>query len=120
MVSTPMHFTPATNVTGKAHDAISQGTFVEVAAAMDGRNPVVKAATADATAFGVAAHDAKKGDYVTIYRLGVYDMVATGAIAVGDKISTAAGGKAKKAEAGPVVGIALTAATGSTVTVALN
>ena len=47
-------------------------------------------------------------------------MVASGAIAAGDKISTAAGGKAKKATDGPVAGIAVTKAANGTVTVALN
>ncbi|OHQ78518.1 hypothetical protein HMPREF2708_10535 [Corynebacterium sp. HMSC073H12] len=120
MASTPMHFTPATNITGKAQGDIAQGTFVVIAADMEGRNPVVKAATADADAFGVAAHDAKDGEHFTIYRLGIYELVASGAIAAGDKISTAAGGKAKKATDGPVAGVAVTKAANGTVTVALD
>ncbi|ALA67563.1 DUF2190 family protein [Corynebacterium lactis] len=120
MASTPMHFTPATNVTGKAQGAITQGTFVMIAADMDGRNPVVKTATADAVAFGVAAHDAKEGEYVTIYRLGIYELAANGMITAGDKISTHSAGQAKRASEGPVVGTALTKASGGTVTVALN
>ena len=98
-MATPIHFTPATNITAKAAEALTKGTFVVVSAGMDGRNPVVKPATADAIAFGVAAHDCPAGDYVTIYRIGIYELAASGTIAAGDAVSTAAAGKAAKTEA---------------------
>ena len=119
-MATPIHFTPATNITAKAAEALTQGTFVIVSAEMDGRNPVVKPATADAIAFGVVAHDCPADDYVTIYRIGVYELAASGTIAAGDSVSTAAAGKAAKTAAGPVAGIALTKAANGVVTVALK
>lgn len=51
MASTILHYTPATKVTGKAQVAIVKGTFVMIAGEMDGRNPLVKPATADANVF---------------------------------------------------------------------
>ena len=119
-MATPIHFTPATNITAKAAEALTKGTFVVVSAGMDGRNPVVKPAGADAIAFGVVAHDCPADAYVTIYRIGVYELAASGTIAAGDPVSTAAGGKAAKTNAGPVVGIALTKAANGVVTVALK
>ncbi|PZU38257.1 MAG: DUF2190 domain-containing protein [Microbacterium sp.] len=119
-MATPIHFTPATNITAKAAEALTKGTFVVVSAGMDGRNPVVKPAGADVIALGVAAHDCPADAYVTIYRIGIYELAASGAIAAGDAVSTAAAGKAAKTATGPVVGIALTKAANGVVTVALK
>lgn len=118
---TKVHYDPASAIGGKAKKKIAAGAFVVPVEDIQGRNPVVDVAGADAQPLGVVAHDVEGGDYVTIYRGGhVLDTTASGSIAVGDKLSTAADGKVAKANAGPVVGIALTkATTGKTVTIAL-
>ena len=119
---TKRHYSPGSDVTAKAAKAIPAGSFVVVSGEMDGRNPVVDVAGADAIPFGVVAADVAKDDYVTIYRAGyVLDAIAAGAITAGAKISTAAGGKAATAGTGPVVAIALTkaAAADKPVTIAL-
>ena len=122
MASTFVHYTPAQNPTVKAAEAISAGSFVQVSANIDGRNPVVKAATAGSTPFGVVAHDVAKDGHVMVYRAGhIVDVAASGAIAAGDVIEAAAAGKAAKgAGTNPVIGLAVSAAANGTVTVALK
>ena len=121
MEMTKVHYDPADAITAKAKNNISAGRFVVAAGEIVGRNPVVDVAAADATPLGVVAHEAKAGEHVTIYRAGhVLDVIAHGTIAAGDKVSTAADGKAAKTGTGPVVAIALTkGAANKPVTVAL-
>lgn len=122
MATTMVHYQPAQNVTCKAQGDITAGTFVGIAAAIDGRNPVVKPAAAGKPVFGVVAHDVKRNNHVMVYRSGhILDVTSTGAIAAGDEVAAGANGKATKAtESAKAVGIALTAS-GNTnlVTVAL-
>ena len=122
MASTFVHYTPAQNPTVKAAEAISAGSFVKVSANIDGRNPVVTAATAGSTPFGVVAHDVAQNGHVMVYRAGhIVDIAAAGVIAAGDLVEAGASGKAaKSAGTAPVVGIAVSAAANGVVTVALN
>lgn len=122
MAATLVHYSPAANVTVKAQSKLSAGTFVMIAADADGRNPVVKPATAKARAFGVAAHDCEAGKYVMVYRAGhVLTLTASGSINAGDPITTGASGAAAKAtESDPVLGTAVSKAAESRVIVALG
>ncbi|WP_257160399.1 capsid cement protein [Corynebacterium cystitidis] len=120
MATTIVHYTPAQNVTAKADSDLKAGTFVEIAGDVDGRNPVVKTATANATAFGVPAKDTKKGSHVMVYRSGhIVEVAAQGAIKEGSAVKVAASGKASTTGDGPTAGIAVSAAEGGVVQVAL-
>ncbi|CAB0685489.1 hypothetical protein FRC0104_02349 [Corynebacterium diphtheriae] len=122
MATTMVHYQPAQNVTCKAQGVLTAGTFVEIAETMDGRNPVVKTATAGKPVFGVVAHDVEAKGHVMVYRSGhILDVASTGSIAAGDEIAAGANGKATKAiESAKPVGIALTASSrANIVTVAL-
>lgn len=122
MAKTTVHYTPAQNVTAKVSAAVTAGQFVEIAANVDGRNPVVKPAGAGKPVFGVPAHDAKKDQHVMIYRAGhIVDVAATGAIAAGDLVAAGANGTAAKAaDPATAVGVAVSAAAGGFVQVALK
>lgn len=103
MATTIVHYTPAQNVTVKAASDLKAGTFDEIAGDVDGRNPVVKTATANATAFGVPAKDTKKGSHV-IYRSGhIVEVAAQGAIAEGSAVKVATSVKHLQ----PVMGLLL-------------
>lgn len=121
MDATKVHYDPAAAITAKAKTAIPAGTFVVAAGELAGRNPIVDAAQADTYPLGVVAHDVEKDGYVTIYRAGhVLDVTAASAFDAGDKISTAADGKAAKTGSGPVIAVALSkGAAGKPATVAL-
>lgn len=121
MAKTTVHYTPAQNVTVKASGALAGGTFIQIAANVDGRNPVAKTATAGALAFGVPAHDVDDGGHVMVYRAGhIVDVQASGAIAAGDAVQAAASGKAIKGDGtAPTVGVAVSAAADGFVQVAL-
>lgn len=122
MATTTIHYTPAQNPTVKAQADIKAGTFVQIAAGIDGRNPVVKPGTAGAVAFGVPAQDTAKDHHVMVYRAGhIVDVAATGSIAAGDPVAVGANGSAvKAADSAAVAGIAVSAAVGNVVTVALK
>lgn len=116
---TKVHYNPAQQITAKAKNALAAGQFVVVAGDIDGRNPVVDVAGADAIPLGVVAHDCAAGDYVMVYRAGhVLEVTASGSISAGAKLSTAASGKAATANAGPVVAVALSGATANTPVIA--
>jgi len=109
----PLTFTVATA-------AVTGGQLVEI-----NGNMTVGPAGADSTkCVGVAAHDAAVGAQVTVYRAGVFDLLASGAIAAGAKVVCAAAGAAKTIGAGTideVVGTALEAiSNAATGRVALN
>ncbi|AHI21598.1 hypothetical protein PBI_COLLEEN_8 [Corynebacterium phage Colleen] len=118
---TKVHYNPAQQVTAKAKNALAAGQFVVIAGAMDGRNPVVDVAGANATPFGVIAHDVAAGDYAVVYRAGhILEATASASITAGAQLSTAASGKVATASDGPAVALALTDATANNpVTVAL-
>lgn len=121
MATTIVHYSPAQNITVKAQTPVKAGTFVQIAATLDGRNPVVKTAAAKSRAFGVPATDAAKDAHVMIYRSGhIVDVASTGSITAGSPVAVGANGKAAQAgEADPVVGVAVSTAASDVVTVAL-
>lgn len=89
--------------------AVVGGRLVEVSVA----NTVIPAAADSAKVVGVAGFDAATGEPVTVFTRpsGVHRLVASGAIAVGAKVISAAAGKIATIGAGAnPVGIALTAA----------
>lgn len=122
MAATKVHYSPAQNVTAKAAGALSAGTFVSIAADVDGRNPVVKTSVVGDLAFGVPAHDVADAGHVMVYRAGhIVTVQASGTIAAGDQVAVAAGGKAAKLGLdGVPVGVAVSAAVDGVVQVALN
>jgi len=91
--------TVATDVTG--------GRLVEIVDEYS-----VRPAVADSLkVLGVAAQDKKTGDRVTVFTraAGIHPLVASGAIAPGDTVAAAAGGKVKVASvAGSGLGLAVT------------
>ena len=121
-MSTVVHYSPAQNPTVKAHADVKAGSFVEIAADIDGRNPVVKPAVAGANVFGVPAQDTSRGGYVMVYRAGhIVEVEATGAINAGDPIAAGANGKAVKAtDSAVVVAVAVSKAANARVIVALK
>ncbi|MCQ9344297.1 capsid cement protein [Corynebacterium kozikiae] len=98
------------------------GSFVEISGKTDGRNPVVKPATAGSVPVGVVAHNVAKYAHVMVYRAGhIVDVVASGSIAAGDPVKAVASDKAaKRGGSAPVVGIAVTASANERESVALK
>ena len=85
------------------------GRLVEVSTA----NTIISAAADSAKVLGVAAQDAATGDRVTVFPRsgGVHRLTASGAIAVGARVISAAAGKIATIGSGTnPIGIALTAA----------
>lgn len=107
-------FTPGLELTYRALTDVIGGRIVEVA----GPGRLVRhTAGASSKVVGIAAHDAKAGDTVAVLRLATQQPTAASPIAVGDRLSSAADGKAATAAAdGPVIALALgSAAAGATV-----
>ena len=102
-------FKPGQAVTFTASADVTGGRLVEVTG-----NRTVGPAGADASdVVGVAGYDAKAGDPVTVYTRagGVHPLTASGAIAAGAKIASAAAGKVQTiASLTNPVGLALEAA----------
>lgn len=84
-------FKPGEAVTFTASADVTGGRLV----AVTGPRQVGPAGADSAAVAGVAAFDAKSGESVTVYTRagGVQRLTASGAIAAGDKISSAAAGK---------------------------
>ena len=93
-------FDVTTDVTG--------GQPVEVGSA---DRSVAPAAAAPAKYVGVAGHDAKVGDKVTV-EVGkpIHELVAAGAVTRGDRVETAGAGKIRTLASGTGIGLALTSA----------
>lgn len=120
MKTTRRHYAPGADIPCKAASALKAGTFVKVSKTIDGRNPVVAAATAGSVPLGVVAHDAAVNEIVTVHTGGVVEVNGAG-IAAGDVVAAGASGAAvKQAESAAVAGIALTAAANGTVVVKLK
>jgi hypothetical protein len=103
-------YRPGQVLTLKASGAITGGQLV----AVSGAGTVAVSGAASAAWVGVAAFDAATNDNVTIHSNGVQNLTASGTIAAGDSLVTAATGQvATGAAATPAafVGVALTAAT---------
>lgn len=73
---------------------------------LDAAGSVVHSAADSRKCVGVAMHDAAIGAKVSVARVGVWMLKASGAIAIGDQISTAAAGdvKAQPAAAAATLG----------------
>lgn len=102
-------FKPGAAVTFTASADVVGGRLVRVT----GPRAVGPAGADAADVVGVAGFDAVAGDSVTVYcrPTGVHQLVANGAITVGAKVISAAGGKASTVGAGAnPIGIALEAA----------
>ncbi len=82
------------------------GRLVEVS----GADTIAPAAADSLKVLGVAAQDASAGERVTVFTVagGVHPLVASGAIAAGDRVAADAAGKVKTASvADSAVGLAL-------------
>lgn len=102
-------FKPGEAVTFKASAAVTGGRLV----AVTGARTVGPAGADSAAVVGVAGFDAGTGEDVTVFTRagGVHRLVASGAIAAGAKVSSAATGKVQTvgSTTNPI-GLALTAA----------
>lgn len=107
-------FEPGAAVPARATADVLAGRLVAINGSAPGSYPVAPAGADSAAVFGVAAADAKSGETVTVYTRagGVQRLVASGAIAVGAKVSSAAAGKIQTvgSTTNPI-GLALQAAT---------
>ncbi|PRI10924.1 DUF2190 family protein [Leucobacter massiliensis] len=86
-------FKPGQSVTFTASADVTGGRLVEVT----GNRSVGPAGADSASVVGVAGFDAKAGERVTVFTRagGVQQLTASGPIAAGDKVSSAAAGKAQ-------------------------
>lgn len=98
-------YKPGQAITFKAGAAVSGGRLVEIS----GESTVQHAGAASAKVVGVAAWDAAVGQEVTVHSGGVQELVASAAIAAGDRVEAAADGKAATS-AGTGFGVAITSA----------
>ena len=102
-------FEPGEAVTFSASAAVTGGRLV----AVSGDRTVAPAGADSAAVVGVAGFDAATGEDVTVFTRagGVHKLVASGAIAAGAKVISAADGEVATIGAGSnPIGIALTAA----------
>lgn len=109
MVAYLPKFLPGEAVTFTASADVIGGRLV----AVSGDRAVAPAAADSATVVGVAGFDAKAGELVTVYTRagGVQRLTASGAIAAGAKVASAAAGKAQTiGSLTNAIGIALEAA----------
>lgn len=98
-------YKPGQAITFVTSAAVSGGRLVEISAA----NTVRHAGAASDSVVGVAAWDAAVGQEVTVHSGGVQELVASAAIAAGDRVEAAADGKAATST-GAGFGVALTSA----------
>lgn len=112
-------FKPGQAITRVTSAAVTGGQVVIVS----GNDTVAASSTASAAWLGVAAHDAASGEAVTVLSGGVHELAASGAIAAGARVVTAAAGAVADIAAGTdysqIVGVALAAASGGKVRVKL-
>ncbi|WP_378735510.1 capsid cement protein [Nocardia brasiliensis] len=113
-------FKPGEAITRTTSAAVTGGQLLIVS----GNDTVAPSSAASAAWLGVAAHDAASGDQVTVLRGGVQELAASGAIAAGAAVIPAAAGAVAAIGAETnysfVVGVALSAAAGGRVRVALS
>ena len=99
-------FQPGQVVTFLSEGDIAGGDVVEVGTA---DRTVKVAAAGSAKALGTAGFTVKAGDKVSVHLGSTVDtVVASAAIAVGDRVEAAGSGKVRVATTGRVLGIALT------------
>lgn len=102
-------FRPGDTVTFGVTADVLGGQVVEVGT---GDSSVAPAAAGSAKVVGVAGHDAKIGDKVTV-EIGkpIHELKASGAITRGQKLETAAAGTVRTVSTGDAVYLAITSAT---------
>lgn len=103
----PIH-RPGDTVTFSVSAAVTAGQVVQVGAV---DLSVAPAAAGSTSIVGVAAHDAGIGDKLTV-EVGkvIHELSASGAIARGARVESAASGKVKTLGTAPAFGIALNSA----------
>lgn len=106
---------PANAITFTTTAAVEGGDALE----LTGPYLVAPAAASSTKYIGIAAHSAAGGEQVLVHLLGksIQRGRAGGAIAVGDKVATGAGGDIVTASTNPSIGLALTATTAADQTV---
>lgn len=112
-------FKPGEAVRYDASADVVGGQVVEVT----GSRTVGPAGASSTKWVGVAGHDAKQGQPVTVFAGGVQRPIASGAVAAGDLVACAASGTVVTAEAGAgtTVGVAIsTAADAEPVSIVFN
>lgn len=112
---TPKFF-PGEEVTYRASAAVTGGRLVEIT----GDETVAHAAAKSPKVVGVAAFDAASGDLVTVRSVGVHPLTAGAAVAAGALVEAAANGGVQTNTDGPVVGVAVAAASDGTVLIKLR
>lgn len=101
-------FRPGETVTFSVTTAVTAGQVVEVGTA---DRSIAPAAAASAKVVGIVGHDAGVGDKATVeVNKPVHLLKASGAIARGQRLETAAAGAVRTLAAGTAVYIALTSA----------
>lgn len=114
----PIYF-PADRLPRTTSAAVTGGQVLVVS----GEDTVAASAGASSAWLGVAAHDAASGAQVVVYTEGVFELAASGAIAAGARVISAAAGAvatiASETDYSRVVGTALKAAASSKVLVKL-
>lgn len=106
-------FKPGQSITYRTSAAVIGGRLVEIT----GDREVAHAAADSAKVVGIAAWSAGIGEEVTVHSGGVLPVLASGAVAAGDRVSAAANGKGATAVAGAEIGVALTSGTDASVDV---
>jgi hypothetical protein len=114
------NFFPGERLSFTAGAAITEGQLVYLSAA----NTVSPTSAATIAWVGVAAESVASGAQVTVYGCGVHTVAASGAIAAGANVAAAAAGAvadfASGTNYGQVVGLALSAAANSLVTILIR
>ena len=109
-------FRPADTVTFNVTADVTGGHPVQLGST---DRSVAPAEAGSTTYIGVAGHDAKTGDKVTV-EVGkvIHELTASGAIPRGSQVESSGAGRVRVATTGTVIGLALsTAADGATVQV---
>ena len=101
-------FRPGDTVTFTATADVTGGTPVELGA---GDWSVVPAAAASEKYVGIAGHDAKTGERVTV-EVGkpIHEVLAAGAVTRGTQVEAAGSGRVRTLAAGGAIGLALASA----------
>jgi predicted RecA/RadA family phage recombinase len=114
------HYLPADRLPRTTSAAVTGGQLLVVS----GDDTVAPSAAANAAWLGVAANDADSGAQVVVYTEGVHELAASGAIAAGARVISAADGAVATIGAetnyARVVGVALSAAADNKVLVKLG
>jgi hypothetical protein len=116
------YFDPGDTFTAYCEAAVSGKRFVSISGPRVDGLPQISPTGAGAAAVGVASRDAALGGKVMVARVGIWPVVAGGAITAGDPIKADAAGEAiPQGGAGEILGYALDdAADGADVPVALR